>query len=365
MTTAARLHPVVAVPAPAGPAPWCAECHPGLPHPGGGRRARHAQRARRAHGLPALPLVGGRRLAPGAGVAGSGRVHGVSRGSSPGALCRRTSWRPCARRRRRDGAVSSAARAAPVVTGRETSALSCAPARRRRAWRRSGASRIISRWPPARSGISRGSSDREGRVRSRRGAPLSALTPVLIAAIAGLLPAPRPIAPLRCAFPRARSSRCARPARSRSVSRPTWCSPTIACMSWTISTGGSPCSISRGAVSGRSRFPALKTPRGSASASVAPTSSFWPPRATGASSSWISRASRCANSRPATRGRPRVPRGSWSRGGVASSRTTAPTRSGFSRSMAGSRPPGAVSARARRSFARLSASLRTASAGCW
>jgi hypothetical protein len=34
MTTAARLHPAGAIPAPAGPAPWCAECHPGLPHPG-------------------------------------------------------------------------------------------------------------------------------------------------------------------------------------------------------------------------------------------------------------------------------------------------------------------------------------------
>jgi len=36
MTAAARLHPVVEIPAPAGPAPWCAECHPGLPHPGVG-----------------------------------------------------------------------------------------------------------------------------------------------------------------------------------------------------------------------------------------------------------------------------------------------------------------------------------------
>ena len=34
MTTAAHLHPVAAIPAPAGPAAWCAECHPGLPHPG-------------------------------------------------------------------------------------------------------------------------------------------------------------------------------------------------------------------------------------------------------------------------------------------------------------------------------------------
>ena len=34
MTTAARLHPAGSIPAPAGPAPWCAECHPGLPHPG-------------------------------------------------------------------------------------------------------------------------------------------------------------------------------------------------------------------------------------------------------------------------------------------------------------------------------------------
>lgn len=36
MTTAARLHSLTAIRAPAGPAPWCAECHPGLPHPGAG-----------------------------------------------------------------------------------------------------------------------------------------------------------------------------------------------------------------------------------------------------------------------------------------------------------------------------------------
>jgi len=36
MTALARLHPVAAAPAPVGPAPWCAECHPGLPHPGSG-----------------------------------------------------------------------------------------------------------------------------------------------------------------------------------------------------------------------------------------------------------------------------------------------------------------------------------------
>ncbi|MHB8834880.1 MAG: hypothetical protein ACYC9Y_04135 [Candidatus Methylomirabilia bacterium] len=36
MTTAARLHLMAAIPAPAGPAPWCAGCHPGLPHPGVG-----------------------------------------------------------------------------------------------------------------------------------------------------------------------------------------------------------------------------------------------------------------------------------------------------------------------------------------
>lgn len=36
MTNAARLHPMAAIPAPAGPAPWCAGCHPGLPHPGAG-----------------------------------------------------------------------------------------------------------------------------------------------------------------------------------------------------------------------------------------------------------------------------------------------------------------------------------------
>jgi len=34
VVAAARLHPAAAIPAPAGPAPWCAECHPGLPHPG-------------------------------------------------------------------------------------------------------------------------------------------------------------------------------------------------------------------------------------------------------------------------------------------------------------------------------------------
>jgi len=34
MASAALLHPAVATPAPAGPASWCAECHPGLPHPG-------------------------------------------------------------------------------------------------------------------------------------------------------------------------------------------------------------------------------------------------------------------------------------------------------------------------------------------
>ncbi len=36
MQAAARLHPAAAVPAPLGPASWCAECHPGLPHPGPG-----------------------------------------------------------------------------------------------------------------------------------------------------------------------------------------------------------------------------------------------------------------------------------------------------------------------------------------
>jgi len=36
MTAAARLHPAAVIPAPAGPAPWCAECHPGPPHPGAG-----------------------------------------------------------------------------------------------------------------------------------------------------------------------------------------------------------------------------------------------------------------------------------------------------------------------------------------
>lgn len=36
MTAAARLHPAADIPAPAGPAPWCAQCHPGPPHPGAG-----------------------------------------------------------------------------------------------------------------------------------------------------------------------------------------------------------------------------------------------------------------------------------------------------------------------------------------
>jgi hypothetical protein len=36
MTTEARLHSMAALPAPVGPAPWCAGCHPGLPHPGTG-----------------------------------------------------------------------------------------------------------------------------------------------------------------------------------------------------------------------------------------------------------------------------------------------------------------------------------------
>jgi len=36
MVATARLHPVTVSPAPAGPASWCAECHPGLPHAGTG-----------------------------------------------------------------------------------------------------------------------------------------------------------------------------------------------------------------------------------------------------------------------------------------------------------------------------------------
>ena len=36
MIAAARLHPAAAIPAPSGPAPWCAQCHPGPPHPGTG-----------------------------------------------------------------------------------------------------------------------------------------------------------------------------------------------------------------------------------------------------------------------------------------------------------------------------------------
>jgi len=36
MTAAARLHSAAVAPVPDGPAAWCAECHPGLPHPGTG-----------------------------------------------------------------------------------------------------------------------------------------------------------------------------------------------------------------------------------------------------------------------------------------------------------------------------------------
>lgn len=36
MIAAAHLHPAASLPTPAGPAPWCGSCHPGLPHPGGG-----------------------------------------------------------------------------------------------------------------------------------------------------------------------------------------------------------------------------------------------------------------------------------------------------------------------------------------
>jgi len=36
LAAAARLHPAAVVPAPAMPGRWCAECHPGPPHPGAG-----------------------------------------------------------------------------------------------------------------------------------------------------------------------------------------------------------------------------------------------------------------------------------------------------------------------------------------
>ncbi len=36
LTAGALLHPPAAILSPAGPAVWCAECHPGLPHPGRG-----------------------------------------------------------------------------------------------------------------------------------------------------------------------------------------------------------------------------------------------------------------------------------------------------------------------------------------
>jgi hypothetical protein len=66
MTAGARLHPVAVVPAPAGPALWCAECHPGLPHPGAGvDRAMLNEHAGRMDCLLChWPAAGGSRPVP-------------------------------------------------------------------------------------------------------------------------------------------------------------------------------------------------------------------------------------------------------------------------------------------------------------
>jgi hypothetical protein len=65
--TASRLHHAAAVPAPGGPAPWCAGCHPGLPHPGAGvARAMLNEHAGRMDCLLChWPAAGGSRPTPG------------------------------------------------------------------------------------------------------------------------------------------------------------------------------------------------------------------------------------------------------------------------------------------------------------
>jgi hypothetical protein len=66
LTAAARLHPAIEIPTPAGPASWCAECHPGLPHPGAGvARALLNEHAGRMDCLFChWPAAGGSRPAP-------------------------------------------------------------------------------------------------------------------------------------------------------------------------------------------------------------------------------------------------------------------------------------------------------------
>ncbi len=67
MAAPAHLHPASAMPAPVGPALWCAECHPGLPHPGTGvDRAMLNEHAGRMDCLLChWSAAGGARPAPG------------------------------------------------------------------------------------------------------------------------------------------------------------------------------------------------------------------------------------------------------------------------------------------------------------
>lgn len=66
LAAAARLHPVFAPPPPAGPAPWCGQCHAGLPHPGKGIAA--AMLNEHAGRMDCLlchwPAAGGQRPGP-------------------------------------------------------------------------------------------------------------------------------------------------------------------------------------------------------------------------------------------------------------------------------------------------------------
>ena len=211
---------------PTGPARLVRAVPPGPPHPGAGVDRRHAQRARRAHGLPALPLAGGRRLAPDAGVAGPGRRHGVSRRFFPGS----------ARRSDQLAALRSTVDGEPPLFRARPGLRRLSPAgrhRRPRATRVDAGARGGARAPrelfhagprrevvfpadpvSARVACVRRRPDRPRWRRDRRGCRGSGSRSRRCA---------------RCASPRARSSRCATPARSRSASRPTWCSPAIAC----------------------------------------------------------------------------------------------------------------------------------------
>lgn len=66
MSAAARLHTAAAIAEPAGPAGWCAACHPGLPHPGAGiERAMLNEHAARMDCLLChWPAVGDARPVP-------------------------------------------------------------------------------------------------------------------------------------------------------------------------------------------------------------------------------------------------------------------------------------------------------------